>query len=126
LQKWNEDPEAGPLCPRADDYPIFFATSERAGKDNSGEYVYLKDANGDELLDLYGHMIVDTDLYDPKTVLSNQLENLLQRDAADPTASQAHRARYESLLPLLPQRPTIAEAFVEFAQAQGFSLWREG
>ncbi len=126
LQKWNEDPEAGPLCPRADDYPIFFATSERAGKDNSGEYVYLKDANGDELLDLYGHMIVDTDLYDPKTVLSNQLENLLQRDAADSTASQAHRARYESLLPLLPQRPTIAEAFVEFAQAQGFSFWREG
>ena len=29
LQKWNEDPKKGPLCPRVEGYPIFMAVSER-------------------------------------------------------------------------------------------------
>lgn len=62
VQKWNDDPEAGPLCPRVDDYPIFFATSKKSGKDNSGEYVYKTDAQGNKLLDEHGHLIVDHDL----------------------------------------------------------------
>lgn len=37
VQKWNDDPEAGPLCPKAGDYNIFFATQRVAPKDNSGE-----------------------------------------------------------------------------------------
>jgi len=62
VQKWNDDPEAGPLCPRVDDYPIFFATSKKSGKDNSGNYVYRTDAQGNRLLDAHGHLIVDHDL----------------------------------------------------------------
>ncbi len=62
LQKWNDDPKAGPLCGRIEDYPIFFGTSHDGGKDNSGEYVYQKGADGRPLLDCYGHMIVDHDL----------------------------------------------------------------
>jgi len=62
VQKWNDDPEAGPLCPRVDDYPIFFATSKKSGKDTSGEYVYKTDAQGNKLLDEHGHLIVDHDL----------------------------------------------------------------
>jgi len=62
VQKWNDDPEAGPLCPRADDYPIFFATSKRSGKDTSGTYVYKTDEHGQRLLDEHGHLIVDHDL----------------------------------------------------------------
>ena len=62
LQKWNDDPEAGPLCPRADDYPIFFATSKKSGKDNSGNYVYRTDEHGNRLLDAHDHLIVDHDL----------------------------------------------------------------
>jgi len=62
VQKWNDDPEAGPLCPRVDDYPIFFATSKKSGKDNSGEYIYKTDAQGNKLLDEHGHLIVDHDL----------------------------------------------------------------
>ena len=43
LQKWNDDPgDQGPICPEVDDYPIFFAVSEKGGKDNSGDYVFLK------------------------------------------------------------------------------------
>lgn len=37
VQKWNDDANAGPLCPRVEDYPIFFATQQLPAKDNSGE-----------------------------------------------------------------------------------------
>ena len=42
FQKWNDDPTQGPICPQADAYPIFFAVSEKGGKDNSGDYIHLK------------------------------------------------------------------------------------
>ena len=63
LQKWNDAPEAGPLCPKVDDYPIFFAVSEKGGKDNSGNYVFVKNGNGQYKLDKNGHLIVDHDLH---------------------------------------------------------------
>lgn len=62
LQKWNDDPEAGPLCPMVDDYPIFFATSRRSGKDNSGNYVYKTDQDGKRVVDRHGHLVIDHDL----------------------------------------------------------------
>lgn len=62
LQKWNEDRESDYYCPRKQDYPIFFATSEKPGKNNSGEYIYLK-VNGVDKLDRNGHRIVDHDLH---------------------------------------------------------------
>ena len=63
LQKWNDDPKKGPLCPKVEDYPIFFAVSEKGGKDNSGDYVHIKDENGQDKLDRNGHLIVDHDLH---------------------------------------------------------------
>ncbi len=63
LQKWNDDPKKGPLCPKVDDYPIFFAVSEKGGKDNSGDYVYFKNEIGQDKLDRNGHLIVDHDLH---------------------------------------------------------------
>ncbi len=59
LQKWNNDPTKGPLCPRVDDYPVFMAVSQKGGKDNSGDYVYVDGGR----LDKNGHMIVDHDLH---------------------------------------------------------------
>lgn len=38
VQKWDDE-----LCPRADDYPIFFATMQEPSKDNSGEKIYVKE-----------------------------------------------------------------------------------
>lgn len=58
VQKWDDK-----LCPKVDDYNIFFATMQKPGKDNSGEKIYVKDENGDNLLDSHGHLIVDHDLY---------------------------------------------------------------
>ena len=65
VQKWNDDPKVGALCPRQDDYNIFFATMQKSGKDNSGEKIYVKnsDGSGEFLLDDHGHLIVDHDLF---------------------------------------------------------------
>jgi type I restriction enzyme M protein len=63
VQKWNDDPKAGPLCTKVEDYPIFFAVSEKSGKDNSGEYVFLKNGNNQSKLDKNGHLIIDHDLH---------------------------------------------------------------
>lgn len=58
VQKWDEE-----LCPKKDDYPIFFATMQKPSKDNSGEKIYVKDENGEIKLDSHNHFIVDHDLY---------------------------------------------------------------
>jgi len=63
VQKWNDNPEVGSLCTKVKEYPIFFAVSEKSGKDNSGEYVYLKNGNGQPKLDKNGHLIIDHDLH---------------------------------------------------------------
>ena len=42
VQKWNDNPAAGPLCQKADDYNIFFATQKMESKDSSGEKIYVK------------------------------------------------------------------------------------
>ena len=63
VQKWNDDPDTGPLCPKQEDYPIFFATMREPSKDNSGDKIYRQDADGSPLLDDHGHLIVKHDLF---------------------------------------------------------------
>ncbi|ADI73094.1 N-6 DNA methylase [Methanohalobium evestigatum Z-7303] len=58
VQKWDNE-----LCPVVEDYPIFFAVSEKTGKDNSGDYLYVHDENGQYKLDKNGHLIVNHDLH---------------------------------------------------------------
>ena len=66
VQKWDEK-----LCPKVDDYPIFFAVSDKGGKDNSGDYVYVKNDNGQDKLDANGHLIVDHDLHNHADEISD-------------------------------------------------------
>ncbi len=88
VQKWDDE-----LCPKVDDYPIFFATMQEPSKDNSGEKIFVKKSdypqtviasetkqsaevaepidhydagpkNLDEYLtDTHGHLIVKHDLF---------------------------------------------------------------
>jgi type I restriction enzyme M protein len=58
VQKWDDE-----LCPKKEDYPIFFAVSEKSGKDNSGDYVFAKNKNGFNKLDKNSHLIIDHDLH---------------------------------------------------------------
>ncbi|MBU3641902.1 N-6 DNA methylase [Polynucleobacter sp. Fuers-14] len=63
VQKWNDDPKAGVLCPRLDDYPIFFATMCEPSKDNSGDKIYVMGKDGQPVLDAHDHLIVKHDLF---------------------------------------------------------------
>jgi type I restriction enzyme M protein len=98
VQKWNDDAKVGPLCPRAEDYDIFFATQQVESVDNSGRKVYRRDANGNLLRDDHGHFIVEHDLF--------------RHDAMGPNGE------------VIPGREGIAEAFEEFARKEGFSSFR--
>ncbi len=66
LQKWDDK-----LCPKVDDYPIFFATSEKSGKDNSGDYVFIKNEDGSKKIDQFGHFIINHDLHNHAGELEN-------------------------------------------------------
>jgi len=58
VQKWDEK-----LCPKLDDYPIFFATMQEPSKDNSGDKIYVKNSDATPMLDTHGHLIVKHDLF---------------------------------------------------------------
>jgi type I restriction enzyme M protein len=62
LQTWNDDPRSPTYNPKKHDYPVFLATSEKPGKDTSGEYVYKIGPDNAPMLDKHGHMIVEHDL----------------------------------------------------------------
>ena len=114
VQKWDDQ-----LCPKKDDYPIFFATMQEPSKDNSGAKIYVKRTiepqieqateqvsekkiadipsrydltpkeNSEYLLDSHGHLIVKHDLFN-------------------------HDGR---------TRDGIAEAFAEFAKRERLSFF---
>ena len=83
------------------DYSIFMAVSERGGKDNSGDYVYVLDDKGNLVEDLDGQPKIDQDLVN---------YDLTAGDLAD-----AAKIEDEQLC--------IAEAFVRFAQMQNIEFW---
>ncbi len=93
VQKWNDDPKAGDLCPFKEDYNIFFATQQTKGKDNSGDKIYAKSKDGDLLLDKNGHRFVEHDLFSV--------------ELADGTTTP----------------DGIAEAFIEFAKKEKLSFF---
>jgi len=62
IQTWNDDKKAGPFNPRMSDYPVFMATSERPGKNNSGDYSYRIGEDNSPMLDEHHHMVVEHDL----------------------------------------------------------------
>ena len=91
VQKWDDT-----LCPKKEDYPIFFATMQEPSKDNSGEKIFVRkcdyiqnETSTDYLLDTHGHLIVKHDLFN---------HDGLTKDG-------------------------IAEAFAEFAKREGLSFF---
>jgi len=58
VQKWDET-----LCPKKEDYSIFFATMQESGKDSSGEKIYERNPDGTLKKDRHGHIFVKHDLF---------------------------------------------------------------
>ncbi len=87
VQKWDDN-----VCPKRDDYPIFFATMQEPSKDNRGEKIFLTNDDGSPKFDNHDHLVVKHDLF------SQQLKN------SEKTPDG------------------IAEAFLEFSKKEEFSF----
>ena len=88
------------------DYPIFMAVSERGGKNNSGDYEYRVDEDGSLMEFPAGHpqegqLVVDQDLVNYDLIAGNLAESAKISD----------------------DQLCVAEAFIRFAQEQGFDFW---
>jgi len=83
------------------DYPIFMAVSERGGKNNSGDYEYMTDENGNLIEFEDGQPVINQDLVN---------YNLKPEDLSDANS-------------ILDDQLCIAEAFVRFAQKNRFDFW---
>lgn len=83
------------------DYPIFMAVSEKGGKNNSGDYEYRTDEDGNFIEYDDGQAIIDQDLVNL---------DLGPEDLEDANS-------------LPDNKICIAEAFVQFAQKHGFEFW---
>ena len=123
LQKWNDDPNAprNLQCPKTDDYEVFFAVSEQGGKDSTGEYVYVLNSVGERVQDMQSHPIVDHDLYNIGLELRQQRDGALGRAQTDAERGRI-RSRYAEKRQVVPDRPGIAEGFVEWGKTQGFGF----
>lgn len=83
VQKWNDDEKAGPLCPRQDDYNIFFATQQAESVNNRGEKVYvLKPGTNERERDSHGHFIVRHDLFNHEGLTQDGIAEAFQQFAA--------------------------------------------
>jgi len=109
VQKWNDDPKAGVLCSRVEDYNIFFATMRKGGKDNSGDKIYVKkpDGSGEFLLDEHGHLMVDHDLFNHDGLTQDGIAEAFIEFAKkeklsffnpSPSVEPFDRARYDRLM----------------------------
>ena len=85
------------------DYPIFMAVSERGGKNNSGDYEYLLDDDGNLIEDAFGNPEIDQDLVNHDITREDLLTPDFDFEKSD---------------------LNIAEAFVKFSKEQGFDFWK--
>lgn len=111
VQKWDDN-----LCPKMEDYPIFFATMQEPSKDNSGEKIYVKKKDypksakktkNEDLED------VAIDVYDEEPI---DLEEFLL-DTHGHLIVKHDLFNHEGLT-----KDGIAEAFIEFAKKEKLSF----
>lgn len=123
LQKWNDDAAAGPLCPKLDDYPIFFATMREPSKDNSGDKIFVKHKDlqrwaktqdpppanlAAEAVDRYKPTVANLDEF----VLDEHEHLVVKHDLF------SHELKDGKRTP-----PSIAEAFIEFGKKEKLSFF---
>lgn len=99
-------------------YPIFMAVSEHGGKNNSGDYEYMKDENGNIIEDVWGNPEIDQDLVNHQVTRDDLLHK-----AAEYNVSLRGNGNNPTFIP--EDNCCIAEAFVKFAIEQGFDFWTE-
>lgn len=114
VQKWDDV-----LCPKVEDYPIFFATMQEPSKDSSGEKIFVRKKDYPSNLSTDGHETEPTDAqptnsYDSAPI--NMEEYLL--DTHDHLIVKHDLFNHDGLT-----QDGIAEAFIEFAKKEKLSFF---
>ncbi|MBK7105111.1 MAG: N-6 DNA methylase [Ignavibacteriae bacterium] len=112
VQKWDEK-----LCPKVDDYPIFFATMQEPSKDSSGEKIFVrkKDFNVETQ-----HVASKNNISDPQPhydILPNDLNEYLL-DSHGHLFVKHDLFNHDNLT-----KDGIAEVFAEFAKKEKLSFF---
>jgi len=100
------------------DYPIFMAVSEQGGKNNSGDYEYQIDADGNIVEDAFGSPEIKQDLVNHR-ITRNALLAMVEKEEEIKLAAEPE-VKYEAK----ELEPCIAEAFIKFAIEQQFDFWK--
>lgn len=119
------------------DYPIFMAVSERGGKNNSGDYEYMRDVNGNFVEDAIGNLEIDQDLVNHEItrdflkIQAKRYHEALNNKGNVSIAHDMHVSMAAEPIPsygdpfICEDKLCIAEAFVKFAVEQDFDFWKE-
>jgi type I restriction enzyme M protein len=119
VQKWDDI-----LCPKKEDYPIFFATMQEPSKDNSGDKIYLrrKDLPQYFVVKPADPEYVQTEmvLNDPKVSYVSTIKDLDEYvlDKHDHLIVRHDLFNHDGYT-----QDGIAEAFAEFAKKEGLSFF---
>lgn len=117
VQKWDDA-----LCPKRDDYPIFFATMQEPSKDNSGDKIYLKkkDHPKYQVRPAKPEYVQGNLALDPQAVYVNTAKDLDEYllDDHGHLIVKHDLFNHDGLT-----RDGIAEAFAEFAKKEQLSFF---
>jgi type I restriction enzyme M protein len=117
VQKWDDT-----LCPKCEDYPIFFATMQEPGKDNSGEKIYIRkrDCEKYKLAPQYEQAKLDL------VVSDSAVEYITNPKNMDDYALDQHKhliVKHDLFNHDGLTKDGIAEAFTEFAKKERLSFF---
>lgn len=123
VQKWDEK-----LCPKTDDYPIFFATMQEPSKDNSGEKIYVR--NRDFLVGAT-LAVAQNDRAEASSAPTNIVSEPLEYYQTTPKSADQYCLDIHGHLIVKHDlfnhdgltQDGIAEAFIEFAKKERFSFF---
>lgn len=118
LQKWGGiDEDGNELCPKCNDYNIFFATMKKPSKDTSGEKIHYP------VLDSHDHLVVEHDLFHPHLEGDRPIKQKEETDEEYQARCEEYQARCEEYKEY--QQDGIVEVFIDFAKHEELSFWKE-
>jgi type I restriction enzyme M protein len=112
VQKWDDK-----LCPKVDDYPIFFATMQEPSKDNSGEKIFLKKKDIVKLSELENKKNKVSDVAEHYEATPKDLDEYVL-DKHGHLIVKHDLFNHDGLT-----QDGIAEAFMEFAKKERLSFF---
>jgi len=116
VQKWDET-----LCPKTEDYPIFFATMQEPSKDNSGEKIYVRNRD----------FPTSTGIENSQPIQTTDVSDMVEHYQTTPKDADQYKLDEHGHLIVKHDlfnhdgltRDGIAEAFIEFAKKERLSFF---